>query len=110
MALTHITLTAALGAAATNNAAAHPNTLISFKPAQCSALVDNSATLSTEGIIISLLQSLFTNQGTDLNRVMDLTKSTPIITTRGGDTVRGERYVITIYSGNPVGTLDPDTV
>lgn len=117
MALTHVTaLTTLFGASATNDAVAHPNTEITFKPAELGtgSNVTDSAALTPEGIVLALLQFINDNQTTTGSpasaRILEVTRSTPVITTRGGASVRGERYVVTVYSPASVSTLDPDDI
>ena len=88
------------------------NSILSLKPNDLGIAdnVTNPETLTPEGILLALLQRAYTNQGNNAARILEMTRSTPIVTTRGGDNVRGERYVVTIYSGDPVDILDPDSI
>ena len=107
MALTHRTLVELYGAAAT-----HVGDNLDVTPSQLGTAgnVTTPGALSPEGLTLALLQRLFDQQGTDAARTMTITKSTPVIVVRGGATVQGERYTVTVYSPNPIGTIDPDDV
>jgi len=112
MALTHVLLTDLLGASAVNDAVAHPNTTITFKPAECgnAGNVTDSDALTPEGIMLAVLQRWHSNQGASSTRCLEITRSTPVITSRGGSNVRGERYIVTIYAGASIDVLDPDDI
>lgn len=70
--------------------------------------------LSTEGILLALLQRAHTSQGTNTARIFTSDKLSPTITTRGptGEviTVRTERYTTTFYSPEGGAYLDPDLI
>jgi hypothetical protein len=69
--------------------------------------------LSPEGIFLAILQKVHISQGEDAARILTIDRLAPTITTRGPtptDTVRTERYAVTIYSKNGIGILDPDIV
>ncbi len=111
MALTHLSLTTLYGADALI-AGSGSSTTVTFKPAQLG--VDSNVTtpesLAPEGILLAQLQAAYEAQGASSTRVLEMTRSTPVVVTRGGDVVQGERYVVTIYSGVPVDVLDPDDI
>lgn len=111
MALSHISIPVAFGASATRTGS-HPSTVLAITVAELGdgTNINNALTLSPEGIVLGLLQWLNENQGTSATRALEVTRNTPVLTTRGGDTVQGERYTLTIYSSVPVEPIDPDDV
>jgi hypothetical protein len=83
--------------------------VLSFKPAQTGSgsNFDTPETAKAEGLLLALLQKANTAQGITANRAMEITK-TAIITTKDGEQVNGEQYVIRIFSATSLTGLDPD--
>ena len=66
--------------------------------------------ITPEGFLLALLQQVNVSQGDNTARRLTVDKLTPTITTRGGETVRTERYTVTFYTNESASNLDPDTI
>lgn len=113
MALTSVTLTDLFGNNAVK-AGSGPTATLTVRLSELgSNNIDSTSPedLTPEGIFLAILQKAFKDQSTDTSaRKLDLARAAASITTRGGETVRAERYTITVYSSNGIDLLDPDLV
>jgi len=72
--------------------------------------VTSPGDITAEGFLLALLQQVNISQGDNTARKLTVDKLTPTITTRGGETVRTERYTVTFYTNESASNLDPDTI
>lgn len=104
-------LTTLFGASASKGAGTGAAVVISFKPSELGTAGNVTApeTMSAEGLILALMQKINDAQGADATRALEIVRSTPFVTTRGTDTVKAERFTVTVYQAG-VDPLDPDGI
>lgn len=103
----NLSLTSLFGENATLTGA-HPDTVLNIKLSDLGKFKDTSV-LTSEGILLAILQYAKSIQGTETARVLEIT-SAPLIATRGGEPTIGESNIVKIYSSDPLPPIDPDTV
>jgi hypothetical protein len=112
MSLSHVLFSDLFGASAslTAGGGSNANTVAQLKHGDLGTAsnVDDAITTSS-GFLLALLQKAYDTQGDASDKAIDVSLSTPIITSRGGGNVVGERYIVTVYSSTPVVyPLDPN--
>lgn len=70
----------------------------------------NHSSIKAEGAILAILQKIEETQSVATNSAMVVARQTPTISSRGGNEVQGERFLVTVYSSSAVTPVDPDSV
>lgn len=74
--------------------------------------ITDATDLSPEGLVGAIIQTIYNRQGTNVNRIVTITKGPTIINevNEQSETVNSEQYTIKIYDNTHTPTLDPDLV